>query len=153
MPYHWEVCQMTVIKTSGSDEINNCPDNHLHDVIHFNDLQHNASWCEIQCNVQNSRSPLTTCTFSLNFVAIPTCFFPDHWWRAICSNTDSTGPVYSDPIQHSNERAENTIGCCGTDHRHQPQELLSRDPTRGDGGGNAPGRHFSGGGTFGQKKE
>jgi len=41
----------------------------------FNDLQHNASWCEIQPNVQNSRHPLTTCTFSLNFVATPT-FFP-----------------------------------------------------------------------------
>ena len=26
--------ELTVIKTCGSDEIN-CPDNHLHDVIHF----------------------------------------------------------------------------------------------------------------------
>ena len=34
MPYNWEDSQLTVIKTSGSDEIN-CPDNHLHDVIHF----------------------------------------------------------------------------------------------------------------------
>jgi len=41
----------------------------------FNDLQHNASWCEIQPNVQNSCHPLTTCTFSLNFVATP-AFLP-----------------------------------------------------------------------------
>ena len=27
-------CQLMVIKAFGSDEIN-CPDNHLHDVIHF----------------------------------------------------------------------------------------------------------------------
>jgi len=31
----------------------------------------------------------------------------------MCSNTISTGPVYSDPVQHSNERVENIIGCCG----------------------------------------
>jgi len=41
----------------------------------FNDLQHNASWCEIHWNVHNTRPPLATCTFSLNFVAIP-AFFP-----------------------------------------------------------------------------
>jgi len=51
--------------------------------------------------------------------------FPDHWWRAICSNTDSMGPVYSEHIQHSKERVENIIGCCGIHHSHQPQELLS----------------------------
>ena len=54
-----------------------------------------------------------------------TCFFPDYWWRSVCGNTDSTGPVYSYPVQHSNERVENIIGCCGIYHRHQPQELLS----------------------------
>jgi len=38
------------------------------------DLQHNASWCEIQWNVQNSRPPHTTCTFYLTFVATPAFF-------------------------------------------------------------------------------
>jgi len=41
----------------------------------FNDLQHNASWCEIEWNVHNSRPPLTTCAFSLSFGATP-AFFP-----------------------------------------------------------------------------
>jgi len=40
----------------------------------FKDLQHNASWCEIQWNVQNSRPPHTTCTFYLTFVATPAFF-------------------------------------------------------------------------------
>jgi len=40
----------------------------------FEDLQHNASWCEIQWNVQNSRPPHTTCTFYLTFVATPAFF-------------------------------------------------------------------------------
>ena len=52
-----------------------------------------------------------------------TCFSPDHLWRATFSNTDSTGPVYSDPVQYSNESVENTIGCCGIRHRHQSQEF------------------------------
>ena len=34
----------------------------------YKDLQHNASWCEIQWNVQNSHPPHTTCTFYLTFV-------------------------------------------------------------------------------------
>jgi len=47
----------------------------------FNDLQHNASWCEIEWNVHNlwnvhnSRPPLTTCAFSLSFGTTP-AFFP-----------------------------------------------------------------------------
>jgi len=40
----------------------------------FKDLQHNASWCEIQWNVRNSRLPHTTCTFYLTFVATPAFF-------------------------------------------------------------------------------
>ena len=42
----------------------------------FNDLQHNASWCEMQWNVHNQfmSSWLTTCIFSLNFVATPAFF-------------------------------------------------------------------------------
>ena len=40
----------------------------------FKDLQHNASWCEIQWNVQNSCPPHTTCTFYLTFVATPAFF-------------------------------------------------------------------------------
>ena len=62
--------------------------------------------------------------FFFKFCCNP-CFFPDHWWRAICGNTNSTGPVYSDPVQYSKERVENIIGFCGIHHRHQLQELLS----------------------------
>ena len=40
----------------------------------FKDLQHNASWCEIQWNVRNSRPPHTTCAFYLTFVATPAFF-------------------------------------------------------------------------------
>jgi len=40
----------------------------------FKELQHNASWCEIQWNVQNSCPPHTTCTFYLTFVATPAFF-------------------------------------------------------------------------------
>ena len=70
----------------------------------------------------------TSTTYNLYFLSNfcrNTCFFRDHWWRAICSNTFSTGTVYSHPVQYSNERVENIIGCCGIDHRHQSQELLS----------------------------
>ena len=40
----------------------------------FKDLQHNASWCKIQWNVQNSRPPHTTCTFYLTLAATPAFF-------------------------------------------------------------------------------
>ena len=40
----------------------------------FKDLQHNASWCEIQWNVKNSRPPHTTCTSYLTFVETPAFF-------------------------------------------------------------------------------
>jgi len=122
-PYHWEDCQLTVIKTSGSDEIN-CPDNHLHHVIHFQRL---ATQCLLVRNTVKCPKFMSA-TYNLYFLSNfcrNTCFFRDHWWRAICSNTYSTGPVYSHPVQYSNERVENIISCYGIDHRHQSQELLS----------------------------
>jgi len=70
----------------------------------------------------------TSSTYNLYFLSNfrrNTCFFRDHWWHAICSNTYSTGPVYFHPVQYSNERVENMISCYGIDHRHQSQELLS----------------------------
>jgi len=70
----------------------------------------------------------TSSTYNLYFLSNfcrNTCFFRDHWWRTIRSNTHSTEPVYSHPVQYSNERVENIIGCYGIDHRHQSQELLS----------------------------
>jgi len=54
----------------------------------------------------------TSATYNLHFLSNfcrNTCFFRDHWWRTICSNTYSTGPVYSHPVQYSNERVENII--------------------------------------------
>jgi len=39
----------------------------------------------------------TSSTYNLYFLSNfcrNACFFRDHWWRAICSNTYSTGPVY-----------------------------------------------------------
>ena len=90
----------------------------------FKDLQHNASWCKIQWNVTSATYNL----YLLSNFCCNTCFFRDHWWRTICSNTVNTysmGPVYSYPVQYSNKRVENIIGCYGIDHRHQSQELLS----------------------------
>ena len=73
----------------------------------------------------------TSSTYNLYFLCNfcrNTCFFRDHWWRAICSNTYSTGPVYSHLVQYSNERVENIIGCYGIDYyRHQSQELPVTD--------------------------
>ena len=112
-----------MIKTFGSDEMN-CPDNHLHDVIHFYRL---ATQCLLVRNTVKCPQ-FTSSTYNLYFFSKfcrKPCFFPDHGWRAICGNTDSTGPVYSDPVQYSKERVENIIGCCGIHHRHQSQELLS----------------------------
>ena len=89
----------------------------------FDDLQHNVSWCEMHWNVQNSRPPHTTYTFSLNFVATPV-FFPmidGALSVVILTAWDlSTLTLFSTPT-----RDENTTGCCGIRHRHQPQEFHS----------------------------
>ena len=48
------------------------------------------------------------------------CLSPDHWWCAICSQADGTGPVHSNLVQnYSKERAEYVIPCCSVLHRHQ----------------------------------
>ena len=52
------------------------------------------------------------------------CFSPNHWWCAVCSHTDSTGLVHSDPVQRFNESAKNVIRCSGVCHRYQLKELL-----------------------------
>jgi len=73
-PYHWEVCQLTVIKTSGSDEIN-CPDNHLHDVIHFQRLATKCLLVRNTVKCPQFTSSTYNLYFSPNFVATP-AFFP-----------------------------------------------------------------------------
>lgn len=77
----------------------------------LNDLKYYVSWCKIQWNVQKLCPPFAACTFSQNFVCSDACFSPDHWWCAICSHTDSTGPFHFYPVQHFNERAKNVIRC------------------------------------------
>ena len=90
----------------------------------FKDLQHNASWCEIQWNVQNSRPPHTTCTFYLTFVATPAFFaiIDGALSVAIPTARDQYIPIlFSAPTRELKYHYH----CYGVDHRHQSQELLS----------------------------
>ena len=43
--------------------------------------------------------------------------------KNLCSQADGTGPVHSDLVQRSNERAECVIRCCSVLHKHQLKEL------------------------------
>ena len=99
----------------------------------FKDLQHNASWCEIQWNTQNSRPPHTTCTFYLTFVATPAFFaiIDGALSIAIPTARDQHIPIlFSTPTESWTEswklqrRVENIVGCYGIDHRYESQELL-----------------------------
>ena len=61
---------------------------------------------------------------SINFVATP-AFYPIIDGALSVAILTSREQFYSDPVQLSNERVENIIGCYGIHHRHQPQELIS----------------------------
>ena len=111
-----------MIKTCGSDEIN-CPDNRLHDMIHYWRL---ATQCLL---VRNTViwPKFTSSTYNpyvfLNFVSTP-AFFPiiDGVLSVVIltARDQSTPTLFSTPT-----RVENNIGCCGIRHKHQPQEFHS----------------------------
>ena len=100
----------------------------------FNDLQHNASWCEIQWNVHNSRPPLTTCTFSLNFVATP-AFFPimdGALSVAILTARDQSTPtLFSTPRRELKISLAVVVSITGTNLRNSSMtEKVSSMPPR-----------------------
>ena len=94
----------------------------------FNDLQHNASWCEMQWNVHNQfimSSWLTICIFSLNFVATPAFFqiIDGVLSVAILAARDQSTPTLF--ITPTRALKISLAVMVSITHRQQPQELLS----------------------------
>lgn len=90
----------------------------------LNDLQHNASLCNIQWNIQKLHLSFAICSFSLSCVTTTPVLLSIIDGAPSVATTDSTGPVHTSPVQHSHERDENI---CYSDVHHwsQFQDLLN----------------------------
>lgn len=107
-PTHLRSCLFHPTNSQNPFRFSDSLDNQSHDVIH-------PQWLATQCFlVQNTVK--TPKTLPSNFYQIA-CHFPGHGRCAICSQADSTGPVHPEHVEHSNERSENVMHCCGVCHQ------------------------------------
>ncbi|XP_054612079.1 piwi-like protein 1 isoform X2 [Dunckerocampus dactyliophorus] len=117
------VMLLTMVRSSRSDEIYSA-NNHLHDVVHFQGL---ATQCLLVQNTVKCPETISSIKglYFLSELCRDTGFLSYHGWCAVCSQADSTGPVHSNSVQCSNDRAENVFGCCGVHHWHQLKKFFS----------------------------